>query len=1019
MRSLIFFLSSLALGAQTVWFEPNVGQVKGQTEWVGRSKGAYLYITGNEVVYANKTNVHMRLIGASKHARVEGLEPTGGYSNYFTGRDEKTWFTGIPHYARLRYKDVYPGIDLAYYGSGRNAEYDFIVKPGGNPDRIELAFSEPVKLDHGDLIVAGLRQHRPRVIQDGREIESSYRISEDRHIQIALASYDHSQVLLVDPTLEFSTFLGGPGSEAVYGVKLDSSGSIYIGTSTQSPATPSLNPFQQTNIVSLQPAVLKFAPDGKQLLFFSVLGSRGWDEPYALAVDSNGSPILTGITQSASFPLKNPIQTEFKARVWTAFMTKLSSDGRALIYSTYLGGTGVDSSYAVALDNQGNAYFGGWTESRDFPLKNAVQPSYGGGTTDCFLAKITPTGSLAFSTYYGGSGTESCHALTVTSDGGALLGGSSSSVDFPLKNAMQTQLNAGGVYDTPTLTKFASDGQSITFATFYGGPVGGETLGVATDAPGSIYLTGYVFDSHFQTKNAYQSSLLASTSAFLAKFDAKMQNTIYATYLGGTGRSLGRAIAVDSYGSAYVAGEADSPDFPIKNSLQQFLGGGVLNSDMFLSKFDPSGSALVYSTFLGSTNGDTAHCIALDAQGAAYVAGETYGIDFPVKNAFQPTYGGGGDGFLSKISDNSAISQSPLKTTPSRVSFQYVQGGSLPVAQSVSVVGASFTASSSDPWLLAASSASATVAVSVLPSGLTPGIYNGSVRLSPQAATPATVDVSLLVLAPAPLLASVEPPMVAVGSDDTTITLHGSGFTANSVVQVNGIPWTATRVQFVDASTLAFSMPAGYFSDAYTLNIAVQNPQAALSNLLPLAIGVPAPSLTAASVVNAGSFTGGPVAPGEIVTIFGTNLAGNVTFDRIPATVVYSSATQISATVPYSVLGPKTALKVGLSVPVSLDVASSAPGIFAAVSNGDGTLTLYATGCGALTRDALPLCQLPVSATINGERAPVLYAGIAPGLVEGANQINIALPSDIGSGQIGIVLTAGNASSKPFSFTLP
>ncbi len=192
MTKLIFVVGLLLSGttsAHTVWFEPNQGQVKGQTEWIGRSKGAYLYITGNEVVYANKTNVHMRLIGAAAHPAAEGAEPTGGYSNYFTGRDEKTWFTGIPHYARLRYKDVYPGIDLAYYGSGRNADYDFIVKPGGNPDRIELAFSESVKLDQGDLIVASLRQHRPRVFQNGREIASSYRISENQRVQIVLASY--------------------------------------------------------------------------------------------------------------------------------------------------------------------------------------------------------------------------------------------------------------------------------------------------------------------------------------------------------------------------------------------------------------------------------------------------------------------------------------------------------------------------------------------------------------------------------------------------------------------------------------------------------------------------------------------------------------------------------------------------------------------------------------------------------------------------------------------------------------
>ena len=161
------------------------------------------------------------------------------------------------------------------------------------------------------------------------------------------------------------------------------------------------------------------------------------------------------------------------------------------------------------------------------------------------------------------------------------------------------------------------------------------------------------------------------------------------------------------------------------------------------------------------------------------------------------------------------------------------------------------------------------------------------------------------------------------------------------------------------------------------------------------------------------------MAPGEIVTIFGTNLAGNVTFDNIPATVVYSSSTQISATVPYAVRGPKTSLQIGYSVPVSLDVAPSAPGIFAAVANGDRTLTLYVTGCGTLSQDALPLCQLPVSATLNGESAQVLYAGIAPGLVQGVNQINITIPDDTSSGPVSIVVTAGTASSKPFPFTLP
>ncbi len=322
------------------------------------------------------------------------------------------------------------------------------------------------------------------------------------------------------------------------------------------------------------------------------------------------------------------------------------------------------------------------------------------------------------------------------------------------------------------------------------------------------------------------------------------------------------------------------------------------------------------------------------------------------------------------------------------------------------------------PWL-SVTAAPGGLTISVNPATLLPGVYTGTITLTPSDGTAATIDVVATILAAAPVLTSIQPALVAIGSDDTSVTVHGSGFETDSVLQVDGLPWTATPTQFVDSSTLQFSMPRSYFSVQYNHAIAVQNPNSALSNALSLAVGALPPQFTAASVVNAASFAGGPVAPGEIVTIFGSGLAGNVSFDNIPAMIVYASATQINATVPYSVLGPKTSLQVGSSIPVSLDVALSAPGIFAAVANGDGTITLYATGCGSLTQDALPLCQLPVSATIDGEPALVLYAGIAPGLVQGVNQVNLVIPSDIGSDQITIVLHVGTASSKPFFYTFP
>jgi uncharacterized protein (TIGR03437 family) len=279
----------------------------------------------------------------------------------------------------------------------------------------------------------------------------------------------------------------------------------------------------------------------------------------------------------------------------------------------------------------------------------------------------------------------------------------------------------------------------------------------------------------------------------------------------------------------------------------------------------------------------------------------------------------------------------------------------------------------------------------------------------------------LVVFAPAPVLTSLNPSFITAGSSDTIITLNGSGFTANTSALLEGEGWTTTPIQFVNTSTLTFDMPPSVLSGVFTWSIAVQNPQTQPSNPLSLNVGV--------AVENAASYVSGPVAPGEIVTIFGSGLSGAVTFDGTAATVSYQSPTQIDVTVPYTVAGQTTTLQIGSAVLTSLDVVPSAPGIFAAVADGDGALTLYATGCGALTlyatgcgalpKDTLPRCQLPVSARVNGQPAQVLYAGIAPGLVSGANQINLLLPSGTTSGPISIVVTVGTASSKAFSFTLP
>ena len=714
MRTICFafcFVSSLA--AQTVWFEPNRGQVAGQTEWIGRSKGAYLYITGDEVVYANQKNVHLRLVGAKKHARVEGLEPTGGISSYFTGRDEKTWFIGIPHYAKLRYKDVYGGIDLVYYGSGRNIEYDFVVRPGADPKQIQLAFSEPVRLDHGDLIVARLRQHKPRVLQDGREVAASYRITGSNRVELALASYDHSRSVIIDPVLEFSTYIGGPGGDNGVQTIVDSSGNIYLTGYTQSPASPSLNPFQQTNIVNLAPFVMKFTPQAKQIIYFVVLGSNGWDESYGMAVDSSGSAVVVGHTISATFPLKNAFESDYISEYGTDFVTKLSSDARSLVYSTYYGGSREELNGAVQLDSQGNAYVAGSTWSPDFPTLQALQPTLAGGF-DWFLGKFSPLGTLIFSTYFGGSGDEYSQGMALAPDGSVFIVGGSPSSDFPLKNPIQTEpgASASAGLPTPAMARISGDGQTLLYSTFIGGPIHGGAGSVVLDSSGNIYISGSIVGPGLTTVNAFQNSPTGTLSIFLMKLDPTGRQLIYCTYLDGAGGAAytgDNSVAVDSNTSVYVAGYTDAADFPTLNPLQQFSGASY---DIFITKFAPSGNQLVYSTFLGGSGVNGPASISLDASGNLYGTGYTNSPDFPTKNAFQSTYGGGGDAVLFEISDSMVLPSSPLTLSPADLSFSYVQGASTPPSQTVTVAGGSFTATASAAWItVAAGSASLTVSV--------------------------------------------------------------------------------------------------------------------------------------------------------------------------------------------------------------------------------------------------------------------------------------------------------------------
>ena len=352
-----------------------------------------------------------------------GEEALGGYSNYFVGKHEDEWFTGVPHFGRVRFADVYPGIDLVYYSTGRNVEYDFVVAPGADPSVIELAFDAPVRVD-GDLIVSAggktFRQHRPRVFQGAVEITASYRLTERGTVVLDVAEFNPLVSLRVDPVLDFSTYLGGPGEDHFGGLTIAPDGNILLAGGTQSPASPTLDPFQQPSAVGASPIVLKMSPDGRRVIFYTILGRTAWDFAYGLAVGKDGTILIGGSTRSANFPLKNAFQTEFRA-IWdNGFVAKLSSDARSLVYSSYLGGSNTDYVYGVTVDRRGDGWFVGRTQSNDFPLRKPLSPKYG-GSQDGMIVKISPIGEMLFSSYYGGSGVEWLNRVLEMPDGSILI----------------------------------------------------------------------------------------------------------------------------------------------------------------------------------------------------------------------------------------------------------------------------------------------------------------------------------------------------------------------------------------------------------------------------------------------------------------------------------------------------------------------------------------------------------------------------------------------------------------------
>jgi hypothetical protein len=664
---------SQAYGQLPLSFEANQGQVDSQVNFLSRGAGYGLFLTPTEAVMALQQGsagdlLRMQVVGANPTAQAVGLDEQAGRSNYLIGNDPSQWHTDVPNFGRVAYCDVYPGINLLYYGNQRQLEYDFVVAPGADPRAIALRFdgAERLTLDgQGNLVVhttgGETIQHAPvlyQEIQGSRTpVSGAYVLQGQDQVDFQVGTYDPTKPLVIDPvfSLVYSTYLGG----RAFAIALDSAGNAYVTGMTGS-ALPTLNPFQSKNAGGLDVFVTKLNAAGSGLIYSTYLGGSGDDVGYGIAVDSAGNALVTGLIQSTNFPTVHAFQPTFSGSFSDAFVAKLNGAGSGLIYSTYLGGSFGAGDYGdqiggIAVDLAGNAYVTGETDSADFPTTaGAFQTRYPGGVPNGFVTKFNPTGSVVYSTYLGGTGGDRAYAIAVDGAGNAYVTGHTSSPDFPTTpGAYQTTGQVGAF-----VTKLNVTGSALVYSTRL---VGADDftigLGIAVDGSGNAYVTGHTESASFPTVNAFQTALLGSGDAFVTKFNATGSALLYSTFLGGSnGDEDGRGtdecgIAVDGSGTAYVTGFTSANNFPTKNAFQATFGGP--GTDAFVARFDTNqvgNSSLIYSSVLGGSNNDKGAGIAIDANGNAYVAGSTDSNDFPTtRGAFQSHRKAGLTAFVTKI----------------------------------------------------------------------------------------------------------------------------------------------------------------------------------------------------------------------------------------------------------------------------------------------------------------------------------------------------------------------------------
>jgi hypothetical protein len=676
-----------------LYFEKNKGQVDERVNYLLKVPQGYIYFTPEEIVFqcvesvdhgetkqarkrgytAEKQkytteNIRLRFLQANKQPEIIGLDENEGKVSYFRGNDPQKWVRAAPTFAKILYRDLYPNVDLVISEDQGKIKNEYRVRSGGRAGQIELSYQGIGKIkinEEGDLELHAkngvLKEDKPFCYQviDGEKVsvEAEYVMDEQSSLRFRVEEYRKDIELVIDPELDFSTFLGGSSSESGAGIAIDASGVVYVAGYTFSADFPKTAGVHDT-VLSGRNEIFaaKIHSSGSSLLYSTYIGGSDEDRCYGMTVSLFGDVYVTGWTYSDDFPVTSGGYTT-SGGGYDVFVTAINSFGTDLVLSSHFGGLSDDIGWAIAVDSTGNAYVTGETESSNFPVTSAAyDKNYNGGIYDAFVLKLGLFGTqLTYSTFLGGLRMDYGRGIALDYLGQAVVTGTTNSSDFPTTpGAYDTSINGINAYSDAFVTKINATGSALVYSTFFGGSDGDGGREVLLDGSGNVYVTGSTQSSDFPvSSNAYDTTFNSPQGiydAFLAKLNPSASTLIYSTYLGGSDYDYGTDIGLDGWGSAFLLGATRSSDFPVTPDAYDKTHNG--DNDVFLAKISPDGTALLSSTYFGGTGTEYADGMAIDSKGSAFIMGSTEGSSFPTTpGAYDISFNGGGDDcYIAKFS---------------------------------------------------------------------------------------------------------------------------------------------------------------------------------------------------------------------------------------------------------------------------------------------------------------------------------------------------------------------------------